>query len=79
MIEEGMALEGVPDTVAVKLTRVPARATGLETVSVTWVWATAQSAQASSNRKITRRFMVPSRTRKSRVKTIFGPVLRATL
>jgi hypothetical protein len=28
-------------------------------VSVTWVWATAQSAHASSNRKITRRFMVP--------------------
>jgi len=35
MVEVGMALDGVPETVAVKLTRVPARATGLEAVSVT--------------------------------------------
>jgi hypothetical protein len=41
-------------------------------VSVTWVWAAAQSAHASSNRKITRRFMVPSLTWESRVKTIFA-------
>lgn len=35
MVEVGMALVGVPETVAFKVTGAPARATGLETVSET--------------------------------------------
>lgn len=57
MVAVGEAAVGVPETVAVKLTRAPARATGLETVRVTWVCAIAQKAQASSITKTMRRFI----------------------